>query len=366
MLSAEALIRMSRLESALAELDSIPPAQRSGEVWDRIGNVKLIQGDRLAARRALVEADAREPHSADILEALFELDAATGGLARAQALDRIAKASAMRPDELALALLHGRALAASGRFDEAIARFERAIELDANLIDAYVAVASLLGARGEQYALQFLEQARKERPESGAPDFVLGILREGREDLSGAVEAYERALAREPGLSIAKNNLAWSLTQSGKDLDRALALAQEARRELPLSPEIADTLGYAYLLSGDVGAALPLFLECLGRMQPGNPDLVISELHGGVRRAGRAGRGAPHPTAHRVEPAASAARRAGAVVARPPARCSRSSGRRANAASSRRCGPGIPAAGRSPSRAGGRALPGRSTRASGG
>ena len=72
-----------------------------------------------------------------------------------------------------------------------------------------------------------------------------------------AIELLEQALRERSDLHEGKNDLAFLLTRRGLDLDRAVALAQEARSALPDSPEVADTLGFAYLRKGLPQAALP-------------------------------------------------------------------------------------------------------------
>ena len=46
---------------------------------------------------------------------------------------------------------------------------------------------------------------------------------------------------------MAANNLAWRYAEDGGNLDVALSLAQTAKRKLPDSPEVSDTLGWIYL-----------------------------------------------------------------------------------------------------------------------
>jgi len=81
----------------------------------------------------------------------------------------------------------------------------------------------------------------------------------GNEDR--AIELLEQALAERSDLYEGKNDLAFLLTRRRVDLDRAVELAQEARAALPDSPDVADTLGFAYLEKGLPQAALPQLQE---------------------------------------------------------------------------------------------------------
>jgi Flp pilus assembly protein TadD len=50
----------------------------------------------------------------------------------------------------------------------------------------------------------------------------------------------------DPSAAVAANNLAWIYSESGRNLDIALQLAQTAHSKLPEAPEVADTLGFLY------------------------------------------------------------------------------------------------------------------------
>ena len=79
---------------------------------------------------------------------------------------------------------------------------------------------------------------------------------------------YEKVLAARSDLPGAKNDLAWILAEEGTDLERSLALAQEAQQAEPENAEIADTLGYVYLKKGLSDPALQQFkyaVELAGR-----------------------------------------------------------------------------------------------------
>jgi Flp pilus assembly protein TadD len=55
-------------------------------------------------------------------------------------------------------------------------------------------------------------------------------------------------------------------------VDAAVALAQTARRQAPDSPNIADTLGYAYFVKGIYGSSIDLFEEA-AKKQPENASV---------------------------------------------------------------------------------------------
>ena len=58
------------------------------------------------------------------------------------------------------------------------------------------------------------------------------------------MEAYERILAENPRFAPAANNLAYLLSETGGDKERALQLAHVAKEAAPDEPHISDTLGW--------------------------------------------------------------------------------------------------------------------------
>ena len=82
-----------------------------------------------------------------------------------------------------------------------------------------------------------------------------------------ATPLYEQILKLQPGNVMAMNNLAYTLAESGNDLDRALTLAQRARQMLPNNPDVADTLGWIYIKKNLPDSAVPIFRE-LTQKQP--------------------------------------------------------------------------------------------------
>jgi tetratricopeptide (TPR) repeat protein len=74
-------------------------------------------------------------------------------------------------------------------------------------------------------------------------------------------------------------------TKSGKDLDRALALAEKARSLSPEALTVQDTLGWLYYKKGDAAKAV----ELLSRVQAKTPEAPIVNYHLGMAlyKAGR-------------------------------------------------------------------------------
>ena len=74
----------------------------------------------------------------------------------------------------------------------------------------------------------------------------------------------------DPEAAVAANNLAWIYSESGENLDVALQLAQTAKRKLPETPEVNDTLGYIYYKKDLPALAIPP-LQASVQKDPNNP-----------------------------------------------------------------------------------------------
>jgi tetratricopeptide (TPR) repeat protein len=90
---------------------------------------------------------------------------------------------------------------------------------------------------------------------------------------------YEEAVKLDSNLAVAKNNLAYLMAEDGKNLDRALDLAQEAKSQLPENANVADTLGWVLLKKGIPEAAIGYLQEAEGGFPAGHPDLGYVRTH---------------------------------------------------------------------------------------
>jgi cellulose synthase operon protein C len=80
-----------------------------------------------------------------------------------------------------------------------------------------------------------------------------------------------------PQDAAAANDLARAMIHTGGNLDAAMSLVQNARREMPESPSVVDTMGWIYFQRGEYQMAvnqlqLALSLEEKQQM-PDDPDI---------------------------------------------------------------------------------------------
>ena len=123
------------------------------------------------------------------------------------------------------------------------------------------------------------EAALGRNPDSGAMHVVVGSLYELESRTEEAMARYEDAIRLDPGLAVARNNLAYLITETGGDLDRALEMAQEAKALLPDNPNTADTLGWVLYKKDLPSAAIGYLKEAAGGFEAGETQLAMVLHH---------------------------------------------------------------------------------------
>jgi adenylate cyclase len=165
-------------------------------------------------------------------------------------------------------------------FAKARAAAEKAIELDPNLADAYLALANVQIAHDWDWdgAQASLNRANSLRP--GDPDIVaeMARLKRVRGDRDSAFEDVERALAQDPlNHSLARFHIA-ILARMGR-LDEALAKAEFLANAMPGSGGVHHTLANIYMRRGEFRQALiHEEKEIFGFLRLQNEAIIYHEL----------------------------------------------------------------------------------------
>ena len=275
---AQSLVQERRFDEALGRLLAIPEETRGAEGNFAIGRVYAFREEWANARKYLGLALEAKPGSAEVLGALVQVDAREGKLPESYA--RIRAARDANPGDARLQLLFGEISAAARRGDDAEAAFRKAIEIDPNGLAGYTNLASLYVMTGRvAEAVTTYERALEQSPKSGSLHLLLASLLEASGRLEDAMSHYEAAIEQDPELAIAKNNLAYLMAERGKDLDRALDLAQEAKAKLPDNPNAADTLGWVLYKKDVPAAAIGYLREAAGGLRPEDPSLPLVRHH---------------------------------------------------------------------------------------
>jgi tetratricopeptide (TPR) repeat protein len=207
------------------------------------------------------ELDLTDPANLDALDRLSEDLAASGK--GADALARVDAVIAKHGEVAELHRLRGDLLFGVGRDADARAAYTKASELDPQLASALAGLATLQARGGDvPGAIERFDAAAELAP--GVTTYAYSAaqlsLTQGKlED----VEARLRAIVkRDAGHAGARNDLAWILAESKRNLDYALVMAEEAQRIDP-SPEVLDTLGFVRLQRGESAAAVVVLEQAL-------------------------------------------------------------------------------------------------------
>jgi tetratricopeptide (TPR) repeat protein len=168
--------------------------------------------------------------------------------------------------------------------EAAESELRKSTELDQHNADAWLKLSQVLAAEGAMDdAIANSQRALQDNPKQVAFYLLTGRLYESKHDLGKAEQCYQQALEIDPKSPQASNNMASLLTQIGGNLDVALSLAQNARRNLPDSPNVADTLGWVLYQKGAYKSAIDSFRQGLALSEKGrSPDNPTLHFHLGL------------------------------------------------------------------------------------
>jgi len=159
-------------------------------------------------------------------------------------------------DQLALSQTAGAAvLDRQGKFDQALAGYERALYLDPNSYFAWRGKGETLrNAHRYQEALTAITESLKRFPNEAIFPLELGVLKFEQGDNAGAEQAFRRSIAMQPDAVLPYANLNGILLMQDRT-DEALHVLQQGLQVRP-SARLYSNLGNALFLRGNyVGAA---------------------------------------------------------------------------------------------------------------
>ena len=176
---------------------------------------------------------------------------------------------AVTPPNLHIEYNLGMALGAVGRYDEAAAHFEKALQIDTNFYDGLVAVGV---TRAEQdrlpEALQYFQTAIRLQPDAPKAHAQLAqVLWKQKRD-EAALEEMRQALQLAPKDADIRADFGLALALAGK-LPEAIEQFHEALRLNPNSAETHNNLGLTLLASGKARESILEFQAALHL----NPEL---------------------------------------------------------------------------------------------
>jgi tetratricopeptide (TPR) repeat protein len=262
-------------EADLTQLVTLAPNNALGYV--KLGQLRLAQKRLNEAESYYRQGLSRDPNSLEALRGLVELNFRRNK--PAEALRLIQTQLDANPNSSPLNLMQAQALLQNKQSAEAEHALERAVQLDKQNLNAVTLLAELQDARGARdQALATYQHAIELSPNNASLHVALGTLQEASGNWQLAQSTYQKALLLQPEHPLASNNLAYIMLEHGGSANLALNLAQAARRGLPNSPNIADTLGWAYYKNSAFSVAAPLFEEAVKKV----PDNAAYRYHLGL------------------------------------------------------------------------------------
>ena len=167
----------------------------------------------------------------------------------------------------------GNALLQKGREDEAIAHYQKALQIKPDDAEAYSNLGNALLQKGDvAKAIAQCRRALQINPDLAGAHNNLGdaLCHEG--NVAEAIAHFQRALQIKPDYAEAHNNLGNALLQKG-DEDGAIAQYQKALQVNPDSSVIRNNLDSALLRKRDVTEAITCYQKAL-QINPDSPAVL--------------------------------------------------------------------------------------------
>jgi len=277
-------------DAAIADLtrqDAAVPAVERAEAYGVLGKRFLADGFGEAAEPCFVNAVELDPERFDWVYFLAHVDRGSG---RAdQAIARFERALALRPDEVAAWVWLGNTLFQSAIYDRARAAFEKAIELHAESGSAQVGLGRVaLAERRYEDAVAALTRALELLPGSTIAHYPLaqayrglGMLEQAQHhlELRGDTEAYpydpwmEEIRSRFGSPSVMTERGGNAFAQG--DFATAVAAFHKVIQAAPQVAMAHANLGAALFRQGDQTAAMAAFERAL-ELDPADPAVLYS------------------------------------------------------------------------------------------
>jgi tetratricopeptide (TPR) repeat protein len=156
-------------------------------------------------------------------------------------------------------------------YDKAIADFQSILDKykDAPLeqADLYDGIGRAYQGKGDFVrSLENLKKATLLSPDNATYQSTLAGAYDSAGKPKEALECYRQAMKLDPQNAYVMNNAAYFLAKTGGDMDDALRLVQAARRQLPNSDEVQDTLGWVYLKMNLVDSSCQVFQDLIEKV----------------------------------------------------------------------------------------------------
>ena len=274
LLEAMALMHLLKNDEARKILEAlVAKYPHFSEAQLELGSLDARENKFDAARELFEKAYLGNP--ADLRPLLGESETYLAQKQPGKAVEIWKREAASHPARGDIARQYATMRARTGDLDGALADYQSLLQRftlsPRETAQTYAALGELYVQKGDaNSAIAWLQKAKALEPGSVNLLNFLGEIetRTGRQKEAQA--DYHSVLAIDPNNGQALNNLAFSMADSGANLNEALTLANHAKRMLPNSNQVNDTLGWIYIKKHMGDAAADVFSALVAKA-PENP-----------------------------------------------------------------------------------------------
>ena len=167
--------------------------------------------------------------------------------------------------------LKGNLLLSAQKTEQGKTTLKQAIDKNPGYLAPYMSLARVLVKENKlDDAIELYQALIKNRPDQASPHGLIGNLYEQQKKYDLAEAHYKNALDINSNYIPAANNLAFLYAQQGKELNKALDLARQAKEKVGKMPAVMDTLGWVYYKKELYDNAVAEFQACVDQ-EPENP-----------------------------------------------------------------------------------------------
>jgi protein O-GlcNAc transferase len=275
---ARSLAQLGETRRAIAEMkQAVALEERNADLHDELGSLYAQVKDWAPAEQEFSGAIRLNDASASAhlhLGLVLEAEQKPG------VMEEIRKAYALAPDNFAVALETGKALADAGRDADAVPILEHAVALEPRSAEADYQLALVL-QRVDRVpdAIDLLNKVIEAEPKNAAALTNLGMALAQMHRAAEGIPFLKRAIAIQSSEVTSHQDLAAAYIQVNQ-IDDAIGELKIALRLSPDSPQLHYDLGTAYKLQDDAADAIPE-LETAARLNPSGyePLYVLGLLY---------------------------------------------------------------------------------------
>jgi protein O-GlcNAc transferase len=266
---ARALAATQKTELAVTKMKAaLATDSQNAELHDELGSLYAQQKKWAEAQHEFAAAIRLNPN---LTVAHLHLGLAMQAQGEKDGMTELALAAQMAPQSAAIAMELGKALAASGQDEQAIAVFQHVLELDPGSITAsYQLALALQRSNRVQQAIMLLKKVVSAEPNNAEALTNLGMALCQAQLAKDAISFLQKATALAPESVTAHQDLAAAYVQLSQFSDAVVELHQ-AIKLAPDLPQLHYNLGLALKMQDDAAGAIPE-LQAAERLDPSAPE----------------------------------------------------------------------------------------------